>query len=73
MSLGPLSAYLALIAHEYGPPKPATITRAACGGTIEVWLLDEGGTRHIRCAACGWTTTVTVGAQAGPPSAAASR
>jgi len=59
MSLGPLSEYIARMAHEYGPPRPATLTCAECGGSIEVWLPDEGKTRDIRCAACGWTATVT--------------
>jgi hypothetical protein len=53
--------------HEYGPPTPAALGCAECGGSIEVWLPDEGEARDIRCAACGWTTTVTVGAQAEPP------
>ena len=47
MSLGPLSDDLARVAHEYGPPRPATITCAECDGTIEVWLPDEGETRDI--------------------------
>src|SRR5215469_8971741 len=61
MSLGPLSEYIARMAHEYGPPRPATLTCAECGGSVEVWLPDEGERRHIRCTACGWTTTLTVG------------
>jgi hypothetical protein len=73
MSLGPLSDDLARVAHEYGPPRPAIITCAECCGIVEAWLPDEGETRDIRCGACGWTTTVTVGAQAGPPGAAAAR
>ena len=71
MSLGPLSEYVARMAHEYGPPRPATLTCAECGGSVEVWLPDEGETRHIRCTACGWTTTLTVHAGAEPPDAAA--
>ena len=47
MSLGPLGDDLARVAHEYGPPRPATITCAECDGTIEVWLPDEGETRDI--------------------------
>ena len=61
MSLGPLSEYIAHMAHNYGPPRPATLTCAECDGSIEVWLPDEGETHDIRCAACGWTTTLTVG------------
>ena len=53
MSVGPLSDDLALVAHEDGPPRPAAITCAECGGAIEVWLPNEGETRDIRCAACG--------------------
>jgi hypothetical protein len=71
VSLGPLSEYITRMAHEYGPPRPAALTCAECGGNIEVWLPDEGETRPIRCAACGWTTTVTVGAQAESPDGAA--
>ena len=71
MSLGPLSEYVARMAHEYGPPRPATLTCAECGGSVEVWLPDEGETRHIRCAACGWTATVTLGAPSNPPDHAA--
>ena len=67
VSLGPLSEYIARMAHEYGPPRPATLTCAECGGSIEVWLPDEGETRHVRCGACGWTTTLTVDAQGEPP------
>jgi hypothetical protein len=66
MSLGPLSEYIARMADEYGPPRPAALSCAECGRTIEVWLPDDGEARDIRCAACGWTTTVTVGAQAEP-------
>jgi hypothetical protein len=71
MSLGPLNEYIARMAHEYGPPRPATLTCAECGGSVEVWLPDEGETRHIRCAACGWTTTLTVHAGGEPPDATA--
>jgi hypothetical protein len=70
MSLGPLTEYIARMAREYGSPRPAAITCAECGGSIEVWLPDEGETRHIRCTACGWTTAMTVGAPAEPPDAA---
>jgi transposase len=48
------------MAHQYGPPKPAAITCHECGSDIELWLPGEGEARHVRCAACGWTTTVTV-------------
>ena len=71
MSLGPLSEYIARMAHEYGPPRPAALSCAECGGSIEIWLPDEGGARDVRCAACGWTTTVTVPARAEPPDGAA--
>ena len=67
MSLRPLSEYIARMAHDYGPPRPATLTCAECSGSIEVWLPDEGETRHVRCAACGWTTSLTVGVRAEPP------
>jgi Family of unknown function (DUF6624) len=69
MTLGPLSDSISCIAEEYGPPRPASITCAECGSSIEAWLPDEGETR-IRCASCGWTTTVTVGDPAEPPEAA---
>jgi DNA-directed RNA polymerase subunit RPC12/RpoP len=72
MSLGPLSEYIARMAHEHGPPRPATLTCAECGASVEVWLPDEGEARHIRCAACGWTMILTVHAGAEPPDAAAS-
>lgn len=71
MSLGPLSEYIARMSHEYGPPRPATLTCAECGGSVEVWLPDDGETRHIRCTACGWATTLTVHAGVEPPDAAA--
>ena len=61
VSLGPVSEYIARMAHQYGPPKPVAVTCLCCGGDIEVWLPGEGEARQLRCAACGWTTTVTVG------------
>ena len=70
VSLGPLSEYITRMADNYGSPRPATLTCAECSGSVEFWLPDEGETRHIRCAECGWTTTVTVGAQAEPPDGA---
>lgn len=60
VGLTTLADNIARIAAEYGPPRPATITCADCAGTIEVWLPEEGETRHVRCAACGWTTTLTL-------------
>jgi Family of unknown function (DUF6624) len=59
MSLGRLSEYIARMAHDYGPPRPVTLRCVECDGSIEVWLPDEGETRHVRCEACGWTTTLT--------------
>lgn len=59
MSLGPLSDHIDRITRRDGPPKPATLTCAECGGGIEFWLPDEGEARNIRCAACGWMSTVT--------------
>ena len=35
MSLGPLHENIALMARQYGPPKPATFTCAGCGSGIE--------------------------------------
>lgn len=67
MSLGPISEYVARMTRDFGPPKPASLTCADCGAGIEAWLPAEGEAREIRCAACGWTTTVTVGRRAGPP------
>ena len=61
MGLGTLAENVARIAAEYGMPKPASITCARCAGSIEVWPLDEGETRQIRCAACSWTATLTAG------------
>jgi hypothetical protein len=39
---------------------------AECGGSIDVWLPDEGEERNVSCPACGWTTTLTVGTPAEP-------
>jgi uncharacterized protein DUF6624 len=61
MSLGPMSEYTARMADAYGPPRPAAIACHQCGRDIEVWLPEEGEARHLQCASCGWTTTVTVG------------
>lgn len=58
MTLGPLSDHIDGITRRDGPPKPNTLPCAECGAGIEVWLPDEGETRDIRCAACGWTSTV---------------
>lgn len=69
MTLGPLRDQIARIADTYGPPRPASITCATCGSSIEAWLPDEGEIR-IRCASCGCTTTVTVGGPAEPPETA---
>jgi hypothetical protein len=66
VGLGTLADNMARITAEYGPPRPPTITCAGCANSIEVWPPEEGETRHIRCAACGWTTTLTTG---GPPGA----
>jgi Family of unknown function (DUF6624) len=70
VSLGPLSENIARMAHEHGPPRPATLTCVECGESVEVWLPDEGESRRIQCTACGWTTTLTVHAGAEPPDAA---
>jgi Family of unknown function (DUF6624) len=61
VGLGTLADNMARIVAEYGPPRPATITCADCTSSIEVWLPEEGETRHVRCAACGWTTMLTIG------------
>jgi LSD1 subclass zinc finger protein len=58
MSLGPLHENVALIARQYGPPKPATLTCAGCGSGIEVWLPAEDGALDIRCASCGWINMI---------------
>jgi hypothetical protein len=63
--LGPLADDMARMTAEYGPPRPATITCADCASSVEVWLPDEGETGHVRCTACGWTTTVTIGGPEG--------
>jgi len=67
VGLGPVSEYIARITRSEGPPRPASITCLDCGEGIDVWLPDEGEARDIRCAACGWTTTVTVGRPPGEP------
>jgi Family of unknown function (DUF6624) len=59
MSLGPLNEYLARMADSYGPPQPAALICGQCGAEIPVWLPEEDEERHVSCAACGWTTTVT--------------
>jgi hypothetical protein len=69
MSLGPLDEYIARLEGTYGPARPASVQCAECGGSIEVWLPDEGEERNVSCPACGWTTTLTVGALAEPPDA----
>ncbi|MBV8993845.1 MAG: hypothetical protein JO287_09110 [Pseudonocardiales bacterium] len=62
MTLGPLREDISRIADDCGPPRPATMTCAECGGSIEVWPPGElGETANIRCAACGWTATLKVG------------
>jgi hypothetical protein len=71
VSLGPLNEYITRMANNYGPPRRAILACAECGGSVDFWLPDEGETRQIRCAACGWTTSVTVGAQAEPQDGAA--
>ena len=59
MGLDTLADNMARMAAEYGLPKPANITCAECASSIEVWLPEEGEAHHIRCAACGWTTTAS--------------
>lgn len=61
VGLGPVSEYIDRITRLEGPPKPASITCHQCGEGIDVWLPDEGEKRHIRCSACGWATTISVG------------
>jgi hypothetical protein len=60
MSLGPLGEYTASIARHYGPPKPSTMICAECGGVVEFWPGEVGQAQDASCAACGWTTTVTL-------------
>jgi hypothetical protein len=67
MGLETLANNVARIAAECGLPKPANITCAKCASSIEVWLPEEGETHQIRCATCGWTTTLTIGGPPGPP------
>lgn len=75
VSLGPLSEYIERIGRSYGRPKPSRLTCRECGGGIDVWLPNEGASRGVRCPACGWETTVTVGppGPAGRPPGEASR
>ena len=75
VSLGPMSEHLERINRNYGPPKPSRLTCLECGEGIDVWLPDEGDSRDVRCPACGWETTVTVGPRspAGKPPGEASR
>jgi hypothetical protein len=61
VSLGPVSENIEQISRNYGPPKPSRLTCADCGGGIDVWLPQEGESRDVRCPACGWATSVTVG------------
>jgi len=61
VALGPLSENVERISRDYGPPKPSSITCAECRGGIDVWLPYTGESRDVRCPACGWETTVTVG------------
>ncbi|HLQ57424.1 MAG TPA: zinc ribbon domain-containing protein [Streptosporangiaceae bacterium] len=64
MSLGPLADNIARLDEAYGPPRPGSVPCAKCGGTVEVWLPDEGEERKVNCPACGWTATLRVGAPA---------
>jgi DNA-directed RNA polymerase subunit RPC12/RpoP len=75
VSLGPMSEHLERINRNYGAPKPSRLTCLECGEGIDVWLPDEGDSRDVRCPACGWETTVTVGPRspAGKPPGEASR
>jgi len=70
--LGPIADYLAGMASQLGPPKPAEISCADCGATIAVWLPDPGEEQDITCPDCGWTTTVWVSDSAEPPDGARS-
>lgn len=67
VGLGPVREYAARINRSQGPPRPASIACRECGEGIDVWLPDEGKARNVRCAACGWTTTITVGGPPGEP------
>ena len=49
-----IAATAARLSASTEAPRPATITCADCAGSIEVWLPEEGETRHVRCTACGW-------------------
>ena len=75
VSIGPLSEYVERISRNHGPPRPSRLTCAECGGGIDVWLPHEGESRDVRCPACGWETTVTVGPArpAGKPAGESSR
>jgi hypothetical protein len=75
MSLEPLTENIERINRNYGPPKPSRFSCHECGGGIEVWLPQMGQSREVRCPACGWETTVTVGnwKPAGKPSGETTR
>jgi hypothetical protein len=75
VSLGPLSEHLDRVNRDHEPPKPARLTCHECGGAIDVWLPQEGESRDVRCPACGWESTVTVGPRhpAGKPPGEATR
>lgn len=61
VGLGPMADYIAGMTGHLGAPKPAEITCADCGATIETWLPDPGEQAEITCPGCGWTTTVWIG------------
>lgn len=61
VSLAPLSEYIEQINRDTRPPKPVRLSCHECGGGIDAWLPGQGESRHVRCPACGWESTVTVG------------
>lgn len=60
MTLGPLRDNIDRITRRSGPPKPATLSCVQCGEGIPFWPPGKDEAREVRCAACGWTSTVTI-------------
>jgi len=56
--LNPLEQHLALALREFGHPEPTWVPCRHCGESLETWLPEIGGSRVIRCSACGSRTTV---------------
>jgi hypothetical protein len=67
--LGPIAGYVACLTERSGAPRPADVSCAACGAAIQFWWPDPGEQQDITCGACGWTTTLTLGAFGPPPAA----